>query len=134
MSSVNKAESPEHRKLVKGLMDHLSKEGFRTICAAYEGYNQCESMNDRVPDIMGQNAQQLLAIGEAKTCDDLDNERTDDQFKVFSNRVMTSGSSNGQTVPFYIGIPKTCIEQLQNRLRALGLSQKTNISIIWFEI
>lgn len=134
MSSVNKTESPEHRKLVKGLMDYLSKEGFRTICAAYEGYNQCEPMNNRVPDIMGQNAQQLLAIGEAKTCDDLDNERTDDQFRVFSNRVMTSGSSNGQTVPFYIGIPKTCTEQLQNRLRALGLNQKTNIHIIWFEI
>jgi hypothetical protein len=132
--SANKAESPEHRKLVKGLMDYLSKEGFQAICAAYEGYNQCEPMIDRVPDIMGQNARQLLAIGEAKTCDDLDNERTDDQFKVFSNRVMTSGNSNGQTVPFYIGIPNTCIEQLQNRLKVLGLDQKPNIQIIKFEI
>lgn len=134
MSSVNEAESPEHRKLVKGLMDYLKQEGFQTICAAYEGYNKCEAMNERVPDVMGQNAQGLLAIGEAKTCDDLDNDRTNDQFKVFSNRVMTSGNSNGQIVPFYIGIPKVCIDQLKQPLRTLGLDQKPDIHIIYFEI
>jgi ribosomal protein S8 len=28
MSKINKAESPEHRKLVKGLIDYLNQEGF----------------------------------------------------------------------------------------------------------
>jgi len=134
MSSVSKAESPEHKKLVKGLMEYLKQQGFETVCAAYEGYNQCEAIEERVPDVMGKNAQGLLAIGEAKTCDDLDNERTNEQFKVFSHREMISGNSKGQTVPFYIGIPKACIEQLKQRLKALGLDQRTNVHIIYFEI
>jgi hypothetical protein len=82
---------------------------------------------------MGQSAQQLAAIGEAKTCDDLDNERTNDQFKTFSSRMMTSGNSSGQTCPFYIGIPKSCINELKENLRKLGLDQKTNIKIKDFE-
>jgi hypothetical protein len=134
MPTVNEAESPEHRKLVKVLIDYLSKQGFGVTCAAYEGYNKCEPMDERVPDVMGRNAQQLVAIGEAKTCDDLENERTDDQFRIFSNRKMISGNASGQAVPFYIGVPKTCVEQLQDRLKALGLNQKTNIYMVWLEI
>jgi hypothetical protein len=135
MPALNEAESPEHKKLVRGLMDYLTKEGFRIVCAAnVEGYNQCEPIEDRIPDVMGKNTQELLAIAEAKSCDDLDNDRTNDQFKIFSSRIMAVGSSKEQTVPFYVGIPKTCIEQLQTRLGALGLSGKTNIHIIWFDI
>lgn len=134
MSSVNKAESPEHRKLVKGLMEYLKGIGFETICAAYEDYPQCGEMEGRVPDVMGKNAQGLLAIGEAKTCDDLDNDRTNEQFKVFSHRQMISGNSKGQAVPFYIGIPQVCIEELKQRLKILGLNQRTNVHIIYFEI
>ena len=134
MSLENKAESPEHRKLVNGLIEYLRQQGFQTVCASYEGYNQCEAIEERVPDVMGKNAQGLLAIGEAKTCDDLDNDRTNDQFKVFSNRVMAGGNLKGQTCPFYIGIPKSCVSELQENLKKLGLDQKPNIHIIHFEI
>ncbi len=134
MSSFGKAESPEHKKIVKELMDYLNQAGFKTTCAAYEGLSVCAQIEGRIPDFMGRNAQELIAIGEAKTCDDLDNDRTNDQFKVFSNRVMNSGISNGKTVPFYIGIPKTCVTELQQNLKKLGLNQKTNIHIISFEI
>lgn len=98
MSSAEKAESPEHKKLVKGLIDYLNQEGFKTICAAYEGLSQCDPREERIPDVVGKNAQELNAIGEAKTCDDLDKDRTNDQFKVFSNRVMTSGNSKDKIV------------------------------------
>lgn len=134
MSSVNKAESPEHKKLVKGLIDYLAKEGFKPFCAAYDGFNQCNPNSERVADVKGQNAQELVAIGEAKTCDDLDNERTNAQFQIFSNLTMSNGNSKGQTCPFYIGIPKSCINELQQNLRKLGLDQKTNVKIVYFEI
>ena len=134
MSSVKEAESPEHTKLVKGLIEYLRQQGFETVCAAYESYTRCAAIQERVPDVMGKNAQGLVAIGEAKTCDDLDNDRTNDRLKLFSSCLMGSGSLEGQIIPFYIGIPNTCIEQLQNRLKVLGLDQKPNIQIIKFEI
>jgi hypothetical protein len=132
VSSVEKAESPEHKKLVKGLMEYLKGIGFETICAASEGYPQCQEIEGRVPDIMARNAQGLLAIGEAKTCDDLGNERTNEQLKIFSSRIMASGNLKGQSVPFYVGIPKACIQQLKALLENLGLSQKSNI--IYFDV
>lgn len=134
MPSANEAESPEHKKLVKGLIDFLDKEGFKPFCAAYDGFKECDPREGRIPDVVGENAQGLRAIGEAKTCDDLDNDRTNGQFKVFSIRVMTSGNSNGQTIPFYIGIPTSCVSELQQNLRKLRLDQKTNIHIIHFGI
>lgn len=134
MSSLNKAESPEHKKLVKGLIDYLDKEGFKPFCAAYNGFEQCPPNSDRVADVKGQNAQQLVAIGEAKTCDDLDNERTNSQFQIFSNLIMSTGNSKGQTCPFYIGIPKSCVNELKQNLKKLGLDEKTNIRIVYFEI
>jgi hypothetical protein len=134
MAKVNEAESPEHKKIVKGLIDFLASEGFKPFCAAYDGFDQCKPNSNRVADVKGQNTQQLVAIGEAKTCDDLDNERTNDQFKIFSDLTMNDGMSKGQLCPFYIGIPKSCIEELRQNLRKLGLYQKANIKIVYFEI
>jgi hypothetical protein len=134
LSSLNEAESPEHKKLVKGLIDYLNEKGFKPFCAAYDDFKQCEPNSERIADVKGQNTQELVAIGEAKTCNDLDNERTDAQFKIFSNLAMNGGNSKGQTCPFYIGIPKSCISELQQNLKRLGLDQKPNIYIVYFEI
>ena len=129
MPSLDKAESSEHKRIVKGLIDYLNQQGFKTVCAAHEGYNQCDQIEQRIPDVMGQNDQGLLAIAEAKTCDDLTNDRgrTDDQFKIFSNRVMSSGNSKGKEVPFYVAVPKECYNQLLQILKDLGLNDKSNI-------
>ena len=83
---------------------------------------------------MGQNDLGLLSIAEAKTCDDLanDRDRTNDQFKTFSNRVMSSGNLKGKEVPFYICVPKECNEQLNQILRELGLSGKSNITTLQY--
>lgn len=129
MSSVNKTESPERAKLVKGLIEYLRQQGFETVCAADESYTQCAAIKERVPDVMGKNEQGLLAIGEATTCDDSDNDRTNDRLKLFSSCVMASGSLEGQTIPFYIGIPKDCVGQLKQRLTALGIDRKSNVHI-----
>jgi hypothetical protein len=119
---------------VKGLIDYLDRKGFKPFCAAYDGFDQCKPNNERIADVKGQNAQELVAIGEAKTCDDLDNERTNAQFQTFSDLTMNNGNSKGQTCPFYIGIPKSCIKELEQNLQKLGLDKKPNIQIVYFEI
>jgi len=129
MSSVVKAsESPEHKRLVKFLIDHLKKEGFETTCATHEGYDECPKIKGRIPDVKGYNKEQeLVAFGEAKTSDDFDSDRTKEQFRVFSNRVMSSGKSKDKAVPFHIGITKGSEQQLENCLKELGLDKKSNI-------
>jgi hypothetical protein len=135
VKAMSSGESPEHKRIVKGLIEYLNQQGFKTVCAAYEGFNQCEPIEKRVPDFMGQNAQGLLAIAEAKTCDDLvnDRERTIDQFRAFSNREMNSGNLKGQAVPFFICVPKACGEQLKQILKEIGLDDKKNIDILHYQ-
>jgi len=130
---VEAAESPEHKRLVEALIEYLKKEGFTITCAAHTGYNQCDELNGRVPDVRGTNAaDELNAIGEAKTCDNLGSFVTIARFKAFSNRVMTDGKSKGKDVPFYIAIPKNCEKELEATLYNLGLDTKTNIHRVSF--
>ena len=132
---MSTGESSEHIQIQNGLMNYLKKEGCEIFKAASRtGYPECDNIGGRVPDMMGKNSQGLIAIGEAKTCDDLDNERTNDQFKIFSGCTVSSGNMQGQTCPFYIGIPKSCINELRQNLAKLGLNNKTNTQIIFFDI
>lgn len=127
MSNVDKAESAEHKRLVKALIGKMEQDGYKIKCAASDGYTPCGETKGRIPDVRGTNADELNAIGEAKTSDDLDNERTEEQFKIFSNREMTSGKSKGKSVPFYIGISKGSEEELEKCLKKLELDKKPNI-------
>lgn len=128
MSLVEKAESDEHKRLVKSLIDYLKNQGFEITCATSEGFVQCSETEGRVPDVRAYDRKkELNVIGEAKTADDFDNERTEDQFKKFSNRMMTDGKSKGATVPFCIAITKGSEKQLDDCLKKLGLDQKQNI-------
>lgn len=124
---VEAAESPEHKRLVESLIAYMKKEGFGITCAANPMYKQCDEIEGRIPDVGGKNTDELIAFGEAKTCDDLDNERTKEQFKVFSSRQMSGGRSKGKTVPFYIAIPRECENELKTTLHDLGLDAKENI-------
>jgi len=132
MSSVKASESPEHKRLVKSIIDHMKTKGFQIKCASYKGFDQCDETKGHIPDVRGTNKEGLNAIGEAKTCDDLDNERTEEQFKGFSNRVMTSGKSKGKDVPFYIAITKGCEKGLEETLKSLNLDKKSNIHRLSF--
>jgi hypothetical protein len=132
---MSKGESSEHIRIQNGLMNYLRKEGFEIFSASdREGYPQCNEINGCVPDMMGKNTQGLVAIGEAKTCDDLDNEKTNSQFTTFSSCLVNVGNAQGKLCPFYIGIPKSGISTLRQNLAKIGLDNKTNIQIIYFEI
>ena len=126
------SESPEHKRLVGSLITYMKNKGFGTTCAAYTGFSQCDETNGHIPDVRGTNDEELNGIGEAKTCDDLDNDRTKEQFKAFSSRVMTGGKSKGKAVPFYIGITEGCEEELEETLRRLNLDKKPNIYRVSF--
>jgi hypothetical protein len=121
---MSTGESEEHKKMVRSLMTYLNGKGFRTVCVALEGYTQCEPMDGRIADFIGKNDQNAWCIGEAKTSDDLvnDRERTDAQFRAFASRQAT----------FYISVPKASLEQLKQILRELGLLGKSNIEILTY--
>ncbi|MCW4033876.1 MAG: hypothetical protein NWF03_00775 [Candidatus Bathyarchaeota archaeon] len=119
---MSTGESEEHKAMVRALMNYLNGKGFQTVGVALDGYPQCKPMDERVADFIGKNNQNEWCIGEAKTSEDLinDRERTDAQFRAFASRQAT----------FYILVPKASIEQLNQILKELGLLGQANIETL----
>jgi hypothetical protein len=126
---VELGAGPEHQALVKALIDWMRGEGFLEItCAAYEGHEECpKTEKGHIPDAKGwDQARRLVAYGEAKTADDIDNDHSKDQFRDFSGRPM---ENSNMVVPLYIAIPKGSEDALKKVLEELGLNNDPNV--IW---
>lgn len=125
---ANISEDSEHKRLVKALIDELKKQGFKILNAAFDGFEPCSEVENLVPDVKAYNPRkEFVVFGLAKTCEDLDNEQTEEQFKLFSNRFMRGGKSAKAAVPLCIAITKGCEPQLDACLVRLKLNQQKNI-------
>ena len=121
----------EHKKLVKGLIDHFESKGLKIISAAYEGYEKCETIGSHEPDVIAQKPnEEQYYIGEAKTCDNLTTERTIEQLQDFANTVVLKPGAERTLLPFCIAVPKQCLDDLKNCIEDFGLSMNENIETI----
>jgi hypothetical protein len=121
-------ELVEHKRLVEALIQELKSQGFEIINAASEGYAPCTEVEGHFPDVKAFNRKKdFVVFGLAKTCTELEDELTEEQFKFFSHRFMHGGKSSGSAVPFCIAITKGIEKQLDACLTKLKLDQKKNI-------
>ena len=127
MAGIQEASS-EHKRLVKALVDELKNQGFEITNARCEGYDVCQEVEGKVPDVKAYNrAKDFVVFGLAKTLEDLCNEETEKAFKLFSHRFMASGKAKGVAVPFCIAITKGSEKQLEAILIKLKLDKRKNI-------
>ena len=115
-------ESQEHKNIVLELINWFTEKGYIITCADYEGYRKCIGQKSHIPDVMAKDSTGLLHIAEAEICESLEYEQTVEQFKEFSNLIM---SDDGRKIPFYVGIPSNCKDQLNKLINEQGLSDIT---------
>ena len=126
-------ENPEHNRLVKALTEELKKQGFEISNAACEGYAPCTEVENMVPDVKAYNRKkEFVVFGIAKTCNELTEKLTEEQFKFFTHRFMHKGKSAKAPVPFCIAITKGCEKQLEACLKKLKLDHKMDIFLFAF--
>ncbi len=77
------------------------------------------------PDAIGMNPDGQVFIGEAKTEDDITNNRTYEQIQDFS-----SAELNGKLCEVFIGVPQTGEDLFNRRLEKLGLKGVQNIYVL----
>ena len=131
--SEKKQESLEHKRLVEALIDELKRQGFEITAAACEGYEPCPEVEKLFADIKAYNRRKdYVVFGVAASCDDLQNELTEEKFKLFSSRYMASGKAKGSAVPLCIAITIGCEKQLETCLEKLKIGQKKNIFLYAF--
>lgn len=122
----------EHDRLVNSLVLALQKEGYTILSASLDGYSQPHRIGRHEPDIIGKDANGLVILGEAKTSDDIDTERSREQYLDFSNRIMSDGLLKGRQVPLHIIVSRQSSPILRQVIVDLGLSYKIgNQIIIW---
>jgi hypothetical protein len=127
MGEIQEASS-EHKRLVKALIDELKKQGFEIINARCEGYEICQEVEGKVPDVKAYNRKKdFVVFGLAKTLEDLGNEETEEAFKLFSHRFMASGKAKGVAVPFCIAVTNGSERQLDAILIKLNLDKRKSI-------
>ncbi|MFB5630185.1 MAG: hypothetical protein ACE5RN_01190 [Nitrosopumilaceae archaeon] len=123
----------EHKKLVKGIIDHFEAKGLKIISAAYDGFKKCEIIGNHEPDVIAKKPNEDdYYIGEAKTCEKLTNERTREQFEDFGNTVRLTEGATRNYLPFCIAVPEKCIDELKSYLTEIGLGMNENIEMISF--
>ncbi len=126
--SHGEAESAEHRRLIKALINEFTRQGLEILNASCDGYQPCPEIEGKTADVRAyKRSEEWVVIGEAKTDDDLDNEQTEEQFNVFSSLFMGAGKSQGKKVPFVIASTSGAQPKLEACLAKLGLDKKTNI-------
>jgi hypothetical protein len=120
-----------HKELVKAIINHFEEKGLIIISASYDGYDKCEIIGNHEPDVIAQKPNKdFYYIGEAKTCDNLSNDRTREQFEDFGNTVMLKEGATRTYLPFCIAVYKKCIDDLEKNLIDFGLSMNENIETL----
>jgi hypothetical protein len=77
------------------------------------------------PDVMGINSDSQICIGEAKTANDINNQRTLAQLQDFANLEL-----NGRMCEVFIGIPKSVETSFYKILKKINLRLAKNIHIL----
>ncbi len=121
----------EHKKLVKGIIDHFEAKGLKIISASYDGFEKCDIIGNHEPDVIAQKSNDAnYYIGEAKTCENLTNDRTREQLEDFGNAVMLKDGATRIYLPFCIAVPEKCINDLKSYLTEIGLGMNPNIEML----
>ncbi len=124
-------KNSEHKKLVKGIIDHFESKGLKIISAAYERFEKCEMIGNHEPDVIAKKSNESnYYIEEAKTCEYLTTQRTREQFEEFGNTVILKEGATRTYLPFCIAVPKKCIDDLKSYLTEIGLGMNKNIEIL----
>ena len=125
--------SDDHQKLVKGLIDYFDSRGYKIVSADYGDYEKCEPIGSHEPDVIAYHVDNdEYNIGEAKVCDELDSEKTREQFEDFANAVINKVGLERTFIPFCIAVPKECMKKLENKIEECGLSLNGNIQPLGF--
>lgn len=123
--------SKEHDFLVKGLIDHFLKKGLEVSLADYAGYGQPQVIKRHSPDIMAiDRANGLVYIGLVKSCSELSEKTTKEQFEDFPRRLLKTENSEKVRVPFYIGVPENCKSKIKETFENFEIPWKENIEVI----
>lgn len=111
----------EHTSMVSTLANHLSNESYKEIKADHVGHTQPEKITwknsgeGHIPDVTA-TKNNKMHVFEIETCDSINDQHTEDQWKLFS-----AYAKQFEKI-FIVVVPKSCERDANARVQTLGVS------------
>lgn len=119
--------------LIEGLIKHFDSKGFKIVSANFGDFERCQKITRFEPDVIAYHVDNdVYSIGKAKTCEELEEEITIEEFQEFANVTIEKIGSERDFLPFCIAVPKKCMKTLELRIIESGLSLNGNIQPLGF--
>lgn len=123
--------SEEHNFLIKRLIDQFLKKGLKVSLANYVNYDKPMKIKRHSPDVLAINRKNgLVYIGLTKTCNELSDNITKEQFTDFSRRLSKTQTSEKIRIPFYICVPESCKSRIKESFEEFEIPWNENIVVI----
>lgn len=119
--------------LIEGLIKHFDSKGYKIVSANFGDFEKCQKITRFEPDVIAYHMDNdEYTIAKAKTCEDLENDQTREEFEEFANVVILKTGIDRKFLPFCIAVPKSCMKILDLKIKECGLSLNGNIQPIGF--
>lgn len=112
----------DHDKMVKLVADWLTANNYKSIKADITGYDSPDKIkwsgnpSGHIPDNTALNSDSKPFIFEVETHDSIDDQHTEDQWKLFSAHAK---NNNGE---FYVVVPNNSRSAAENRVKSLNIT------------
>ncbi|MEX0862430.1 hypothetical protein [Nitrosopumilus sp.] len=119
-------------KMVKNLTENFEKDGIQVLQANCIGFDNPNNIQGFEPDVIGWNPEKLLYhIGIVVDSQTISSDLTKQKVSTLSKLMMGKGPSEGERLPFFIGVPQEASNIADKRLEEIDvLSQGNAIKII----
>ena len=115
--------------MVKTLAEQFQNKGLEILYAKCDGYKDPTEVRGVTPDIVGWDPEkELYHLGIVADNDSVSTQIIQEKMRVLSNMMMGVGSSEGQRLPFYIGITKDASNTVDQKLEENKLTAQGNIT------
>lgn len=101
-----------HDDMVNGMIKKLNEKGVTVLQADINGYDKPDEINGCIPDIVGIKKDKTKVVVEVETCESVDIDHTQKQFKAFS-------SADGE---FWVDCPESCLGELKRNAKSWGVT------------
>lgn len=113
----------DRSKLIETLIEVLARQNLDLKGVSQGDFpKRTWEMGGYFPDVIAYDgANQLLVVGQAVICEELQTQELRDKLMAFGSLAMEEGVSRGQVVPLHVAVPCECEAALKRILEETGL-------------
>ena len=121
----------ENEELVKNMADNFQNKGLEVLYARCDGFTDPTDVQGVQPDIVGWDPnKEIYHLGIVADSETINHDSTQEKMAVLSKMMMGVGSSEGERLPFYVGVTKDASAIADKKLQESNLIPQGNIEKI----